>query len=210
MERFGRCRVKVLGKEAVVDHADDFACFFGDLQLAVEVGIARLHEESEAMVLLVEVLEEDDLWLAIGLLHVIDIPRTEIADYNPTRALGVWELGSIALGLLERREQRAIGLRNGLTEVDMAAFLLNEHLGRRDIAVNEAGVAEFDLPLEGDEVADVLNAEDIGEQIKPKLLAFAFLVAAIGPVGLELQRCAILLGFVHCGIFYECKGSENL
>ena len=163
MERFGRCRVKVLGKEAVVDHADDFACFFGDLQLAVEVGIAHLHEESEAVVLLVEVLEEDDLWLAIGLLHVINIPRTEIADHNPTRALGVWEFGSIAFGLLERREQRAIRLRNGLTEVDMAALLLNEHLGRRDIAVNETGVAEFDLPLEGNEVADVLDVIDIGE-----------------------------------------------
>ena len=209
MERFGRCRVEVLGKESVVDHADDFACFFGDLQLAVEVGVARLHEESEAVVLLVEVLEEDDLWLAIGLLHVIDIPRTEIADHNPTRALGVWEFGSIAFGLLERREQRAIGLRDGLAEVDMAAFLLNEHLGRRDIAVNKAGVAEFDLPFEGDEVADVLDAEDIGEQVEPELLAFAFLVTAVGPVGLKLQRCAILLGLVHGGkICYGCKGSE--
>ena len=163
MERFGRCRVKVLGKQAVVDHADDFACFFGDLQLAVEVGVARLHEEREAVVLLVEVLEKDNLWLAIGLLHVIDIPRTEIADHNPTRALGVWEFGSIAFGLLKRREQRAVGLRDRLAEVDMAAFLLDEYLGGRDIAVDETGVAEFDLPLEGDEVADVLNAEDIGE-----------------------------------------------
>ena len=41
------------------------------------------------------------------------------------------------------------------------------------------------------------------------MLAFAFLVTAVGPVGLELQRCAILLGLVHGGIFYECKGSEN-
>ena len=197
MERFGRCRVEVLGKESVVNHADDFACFFGDLQLAVEVGIARLHEESEAVVLLVEVLEEDDLWLAIGLLHVVDIPRTEIADYDPARALGIGQFGSIAFGLLERREQRAIGLRDGLAEVDMATFLLAEYLGRRDIAVDKAGVAEFDLPLEGDEVADILNAEDIGEQVKPELLAFAFLVTAIGPVGLELQRCAILLSLVH-------------
>ena len=38
----------------------------------------------------------------------------------------------------------------------MATFLLDEHLGRRDIAVDKAGVAEFDLPLEGNEVADVL------------------------------------------------------
>ena len=210
MERFGRCRVEVLGKEAVVDHADDFACFFGDLQLAVEVGIARLHEESEAVVLLVEVLEEDDLWLAIGLLHVIDIPRTEIADHNPARALGVWQFGSIAFGLLERREQRAIGLRDRLAEVDMAAFLLNEHLGGRDIAINEAGVAEFDLAFEGDEVADVLDTKYIGEQVEPELLAFAFLVTAVGPVGLKLQRCAILLSLVHGGTFWECKGSENL
>ena len=79
----------------------------------------------------------------------------------------------------------------------MAAFLLDEHLGGRDIAINEAGMAEFDLAFEGDEVADVLDAEDIGEQVEPELLAFAFLVTAIGPVGLELQRCAILLGFVH-------------
>ena len=79
----------------------------------------------------------------------------------------------------------------------MAAFLLDEHLGRRDIAVDETGMAEFDLPFEGDEVADVLDVIDIGEQVEPKLLAFAFLVATVGPVGLKLQRCAILLGFVH-------------
>ena len=79
----------------------------------------------------------------------------------------------------------------------MATFLLDEHLGGWDIAVDETGMAEFDLPFEGDEVADVLNAIDIGEQVEPELLAFAFLVAAVGPVGLELQRCAILLGLVH-------------
>ena len=79
----------------------------------------------------------------------------------------------------------------------MATFLLDEHLGRRDIAVDKAGVAEFDLPFEGNEVADVLNAEDIGEQVEPELLAFAFLVAAVGPVGLKLQCCTILLGLVH-------------
>ena len=90
----------------------------------------------------------------------------------------------------------------------MAAFLLNEHLGGRDIAINETGVAEFDLAFEGDEVADVLDAEDIGEQVEPELLAFAFLVTAVGPVGLKLQRCAILLGLVHGGIFYGCKDSE--
>ena len=79
----------------------------------------------------------------------------------------------------------------------MATFLLDKYLGGWDIAVNEAGVAEFDLAFEGDEVADVLDAEDIGEQIEPELLAFACLVAAVGPVGLKLQRCAILLSLVH-------------
>ena len=92
----------------------------------------------------------------------------------------------------------------------MATFLLNEHLGRRDIAVNETGMAKFDLPFEGDEVADVLNAEDIGEQVEPELLAFTFLVTAVGPVGLKLQCCAILLGFVHGGNIYGCKDTKNL
>ena len=92
----------------------------------------------------------------------------------------------------------------------MATFLLDEHLGRRDIAVDKAGVAEFDLPFEGNEVADVLNDEDIGEQVEPELLAFAFLVAAVGPVGLELQSCAILLGFVHGVILnYEFRTIWN-
>ena len=88
-------------------------------------------------------------------------------------------------------------MRDRLAEVDMATFLLNEYLGRRDIAINETGVAKFDLSLESDEVADILDVIDIGEQVEPELLAFAFLVAAVGPVGLELQRCAILLGLVH-------------
>ena len=152
-----------MGKEFVINHADDFAGTDRHIHLAIEVGVARLHEEREAVVLLVEVLEEDDLWLAIGLLHIIDIPRTEIADHNPARALGVWQFGCIAFGLLERREQMTIRLRDGLAEVDMATFLLDEHLGRRDIAVDETGMAEFDLPFEGDEVADILNAKDIGE-----------------------------------------------
>ena len=55
------------------------------------------------------------------------------------------------------------GHREWLAEVDMATFLLDKYLGGWDIAVNEAGVAEFDLPFEGDEVADVLDSEDIGE-----------------------------------------------
>ena len=83
----------------------------------------------------------------------------------------------------------------------MAAFLLNKYLGGRDIAVDKAGVAEFDLAFEGDEVADVLDAEDIGEQVEPELLAFAFLIAAVGPRGFELEGCLVLLGFVHGGIF---------
>ena len=91
----------------------------------------------------------------------------------------------------------------------MAAFLLNEHASGRYIAVDETGMAEFDLAFESDEVADVLDAEDIGEQVEPELLAFAFLVAAVGPVGLELQRCAILLSLIDGGkICYGCKGSE--
>ena len=67
----------------------------------------------------------------------------------------------------------------------MATFLLDEHLGGWDRAVDETGLAEFDLPFEGDEVADVLDTKYIGEQVEPELLAFAFLVTAVGPVGLE-------------------------
>ena len=81
----------------------------------------------------------------------------------------------------------------------MATFLLDEHLGGRDIAVDKAGVAEFDLAFEGDEVADVLDVEDIGEQVEPELLAFAFLVTAVGPSLLEFEGCFVLKGFVHGG-----------
>ena len=79
----------------------------------------------------------------------------------------------------------------------MAAFLLDEHLGGRDIAINEAGMAEFDLAFEGDEVADILDVIDIGEQVEPELLAFAFLVTAVGPALLEIECCFVLNGLVH-------------
>lgn len=53
------------------------------------------------------------------------------------------------------------------------------------MGVDETLIAEFHALLEANEIGGVVHAEDLREQLQPKLLALAALIAAAGPVGNE-------------------------
>lgn len=72
-------------------------------------------------------------------------------------------------------------------------------MGRGDEAVNEAGVVQHDLVLEGDELVGFLHAVDLLEQGEPEGLAVALFVALPGPVGGKLSRGGSLLYVSHGG-----------
>ena len=59
--------------------------------------------------------------------------------------------------------------------------MLNYDLGRRDVRIDKARAGQFDMILEGDDVLWCFYFQDVLKQIKPKGLAFAFLITASFP-----------------------------
>ena len=186
VERLRRFGIDIESEEFVVDMSDYLTGFHRHFHLTVEVYVLLLHKELQSVYLFVQVLEEHCLGFAVGLLHVVDTPRTEVTGHNPSGTLTVGQFGGIAFGLLKGGEVGAIGLEYWLVQVFVTTFLLDENLCRGDIAVDERGVVEMHLVLELNEVCKVLYAEDIGKEVKPELLALAFLVATVLPVVLKL------------------------
>ena len=186
VERLGGFGIDVESEKFVVDMSDYLTGFHRHFHLTVEVYVLLLHKELQSIYLFVQVLEEHRLGFAVGLLHVVDTPRAEITSHNPSGALTVGQFSGIAFGLLKGGKVRAVGLEYRLIQVFVTTFLLDENLSRGNIAVDEGGMVEMHLVLELNEVCEVLYAEDIGKEIKPELLALAFLVATVLPVVLKL------------------------
>ena len=175
----------ILHKQRVVDAADDFARLHRHLFLFVQVRLAGIDEETEAEELALEVFEQNLLRLLPGLLKVVDEEGGKVAHHDPARAHAERHVVGVALGLLVGREHRAVALGNALAEVFAEALLLDEDAGGGDVGVDETLVAEFHALLEANEIGGVVHAEDLREQLQPKLLALAALIAAAGPVGNE-------------------------
>ena len=55
-----------------------------------------------------KVLQQDDVRLAVGVLHVVDGKLTEVADDNPAWTLGIGQVGRIVLCLLERGKECSV------------------------------------------------------------------------------------------------------
>ena len=112
----------------------------------------------------------------------------------------VRHFGSIALGLLEGCECRAIGLWDGLAQVLVDGFLLDEHLGGDDIGIDERGVRELHLILESDDVVRIIHSKHIVEQFEPERLALTLLVTTVLPL-LSKRLCRyLLLAILHDGM----------
>ena len=88
-------------------------------------------------------------------------------------------------------------------EVNVGTFLLNEHFGCRDVAVNEVGALFFCdglyRELELHHFGRIVDAEDRVEKVYPKALGLTFLVTLSGPFFYKL----------FCGLFL-CIGCAHL
>ena len=157
-------RVFVLLQQGVVEDAHDLARLQGDLHFFFDVGAPGVHQELQAVVFFFQVAQLDDLRVASGTLHVVDVELGEIAGDDPPGPLGVGQLGGIPLGLLERRQQGTVGLLDGLVQLFPKAFLFDQDVGGRNKAVDEAGVIQHDLILKGDKLVWLLHPVDLLEQ----------------------------------------------
>ena len=100
----------------------------------------------------------------------------------------------------------------------MGAFLLNEHFGCCNVAVNEVGALFFCdglyWELELHHFGRVVDAEDRMEKVYPKALGLTFLVTLSGPFFYKLF-CGLFLciGCVHpvkiAHSFNFCKKSDS-
>lgn len=76
-----------------------------------------LYQKLEAIIFLLQVFQEDARWLDLRVLHVIHVELCEVAGHYPAWTLGVWKHRRVSLRLLERSEQQAVALLDGLAQV---------------------------------------------------------------------------------------------
>ena len=83
--RRGRRRYTILPQQRVVDFADDAAGLYGDLTLAVDGLLLRVHEERKSMRLFRKVAERQRKWRRERLRAVVDAELVEVARDDPSR-----------------------------------------------------------------------------------------------------------------------------
>ena len=102
------------------------------------------------MGLLGQVLQPHDLRFIVGAVHVVDLELLEIADDDPAGNLVIGQIPGIAAGLLVGGQHTAVRLLVPFPQVDIPALLLNQDTGRRNVAVNKAGVIQLHREFKGD------------------------------------------------------------
>ena len=194
--RFKAFGVFVLRQNLVVQHTDNLARLDADLQLLLDVSVGIIDQESQTMIFILQIRQLDDFGRIVGTLHVVYLESGEIAGHNPARSHRKRQTRGIAAGLLVRCKFRTVRLFGFGRKVNMRAFLLNQHLGWSDVAVNEIRSLllgdGFDGNLELHRFGRVVHSKDIVEQVQPKALGFAFLVAFAHPILDELLGCLFL------------------
>ncbi len=178
----GGIRIDVLPQKFLVNFADNLACLQGDFHLLFEVFASGIYQKLQAIVFRLKVFQLYDLRLALRILHIIDIELAEIAHDRPARTARVWQFRSITLGLLEWGEDAAVRLFYAFVQVLVSGLLLNQHVRRPNVGIDEAGAVELDLILKGDDVIRPLHSEHRLEEFQPERLAFAFLISLAFPM----------------------------
>ena len=115
-------------QQGIIEDAHDLARLQGDLHLFFDVGVPGVHQELQAVVFFFQVAQLDDLRVASGTLHVIDIELGKVAGDDPPGPLGVGQLGGVAFDLLEWGQQGAVGLLDGLVQLFAQALLFDQDM----------------------------------------------------------------------------------
>ena len=194
--------ILVLRQQRVVQPAHDGAGRYGNLHLLLDVLVFAVHQKLQAVIIPFQILKINNLWLAKGLFHIINIKLRKVARHNPARTLRIGQLGRIALGLLEGGQQAAVRLLDRLVQIFIQALLLNQHVGAGDDAVNKAGVVQHNLVFKADKLRWVLHLQHLAQKLQPKGLAFTLFVALACPVLDKLLHSQALL-LLRCRHLYH-------
>ena len=127
--------------------------------------------------------------LLFQVVAALDIEFGKVARDDPLGMLRHGQSEDIALCLLKRRQLLAVALKDRLAQVLAQALHFDHGTGGRYHHVDERGVVELHLFLEANELRRLTDAIDIFEQVKPKPLALAFLIAFAGPSFGKLYCC---------------------
>ena len=182
--------------------AEDFTSVYKlqrDFHFLFYVGVPSVHQELQAVVFLFQIAQLNDLWVACGPLHVVDVELGKVAGHDPAGPLGIGQFGGVAFGLLERGQQGTIRLLDGPVQIFPKTLLLNQNVSRRDKPINKAGMVKHDLIFKDDKLIRFFYTIDLLQQRKPEGLTVTFLVAFALPVGGKLFRGGAALCICHGG-----------
>jgi len=174
--------IEIVLENLIVKASDDLPGLKGKFHFAFDAVPAGVDQKVKTGILFREVLEENFDGVAGRIFHIVNQEGCEIAGDDPAWTFGIGELGGIAFGLLERGQERTVGLEDGFAEVFVNPLLFDKDVGGRDVGVDETGMVEMDLVFEVDEIFGFGDAEDGTEERHPERLAFPFLIAAAFPV----------------------------
>ena len=189
---FDRVRVDVfvLCRQALVQAADDLARLDRELFLLHQTRSTLVDQESEQVKLIRQFVQSDSgvVMLRVVGIQVVNAELVEVADDDPARTHGVWQVVGVPLRLLIRRllagPLRAFGL---LVKVDAAALLLDEHA---HVLVEHINLAATHLALEVEHVRRAADAHQVLGELYPERTRLPVLVAFFGTPSLdELLGC---------------------
>ena len=119
-------------------------------------------------IFLLQIGQSDHLRRVVGAVHVVNMELLEIAYDDPARVLIVGQIARIPPGLLIGRQHRAVGLLIPPAQIDLPAFLFDQHPCLRDIAVNKAGMAQLDRHFKDNILVRLGHAKYLMQKRRPK------------------------------------------
>ena len=202
-QRLGAVRVLVLFQQRVIEDPDNLPGFQGDFHFPLDIHVPGMGQEMQAVELLFQVGEQEDLRRVVGAVHVVDAELPEVADHNPAGELLKGHVSGVPPRLLKGRQHGPVRLFLSLVQVNVRALLLNQDAGGGNVGVNKAGMAEFHRQFKLDELRGILHAVDFLQQFHPEGLRLLLFVPASPPV-FQKRLCACAL-FQVCHVVPSCE-----
>ena len=196
-ERLFAVGIFVLRQQFVVDFAHNFARFYREFHLFLQVDILFFGNERQAVELLFQIFQQNLLRCAVGLLHVVHQKTFEVAGDNPARHLRARQSGGVAVRLHERCQHFAVRLSVGFSQVDVAAFLLDKHARVFDVGIDKRGVPELHALFKFDDIFGIFHPENRMQKPNPKVVSFRFFIAPSRPLLGKTACCQLLLLLIH-------------
>ena len=121
----------------------------------------------------------------------------EVAGDDPPGPLRKRQTATVTPGLLEGVQLVAVALLFPFQQIDAQRLLFNDHVGLRNIHVDEAGVFQGHPLFKLHPLGKIRNAVDPVQQIAPELLGMLFFIAFALPRFRECFGGLALFCIVH-------------